>query len=1053
MVGLVTPTFPLECYPVNAEESLQFLVSTLEQVEPMARLVSARVVRRLIIAIRDVPGLLLTVPHGWGFAVSTKAALEYASPQELGLTDDLENPSRLLLLAQPSARLLAEFEESTAIDWLLPKLVHLAVDNRLGGLGDSWCLAGVGEVAREEVFGVLVEEDRLLPGTTSAECLPDFLATAMELEETDREGMGIWFPSVDAIELRQYFAGLPELDQARVLATRLKDIRAGLSGETTPYSQHASTNPESRELAVALFPGETVQQEKLSAALAQVFFLVEQKGQMGQPGARALLAGLRQVVQLVGVTLEKVDAFAWLSTWGETPLRRELPYSGLLIAIRSMRLARGKVIGLGLGKQVTGELLDLLGTWLESSEECLLDRVRPGIEAAFRAVGLVPERALERLAWRQVIDELLDRVARRGEISLGDLRDALAGHRLKLADLCGPWEWLRGDLLLRADREMSRRLPGVYRRGEIYMRGLQRLSSLFYGNLIGRTLFLYILFPLCLVYVAVKGLQELANIGLFFSGKKDGLLQMLNEPLQQQPWLPVQVEGAELVLGNQLTYLTAGFFVSLLIFSPFLREAVARLTWRIGVLLHRLFLDLPFQLLQGFWWLTRIPVLKPIYQHGVRPSVEALLVMVALDLSGWLPVAGDGRRLAFFVLLVGFFLLPYWRRFEEALVEMAGWVWNHLGLNLLLAILEWIMATFRLQMERISSWLRGLERVLLRPATARGRGLPARAFASILISPLVYVVRAVLLVFVEPQVNPVKHFPVVTVGHKLMLTLAPGIASSIAASTGKKYIEVLPTVIIVLTLVPGIMGFLAWELKENWRLYKANQAKFLRPVVVGSHGENMRGMLAPGFHSGTLPRLFRRLRRADPIRRIGVMDQFHQAKLEIQRLLENEFLELLRQCPVFPAIRLGGLRLSPRQIQAQLAVDGYPGFCLVLAWRGWWMEAVLGPVPIEGERAAILDDLVDGFWHKSGADIARSDWKKALPGLIRLEAGSDLVCVHTSDGNSSDYPLDDSGPLKPSRAGWPALDRVQMLVSARPILWAEWDSRWEGRATEDLGGA
>ena len=129
MVGLVTPTFPLECYPVNAEESLQFLVSTLEQVEPMARLVSARVVRRLIIAIRDVPGLLLTVPHGWGFAVSTKAALEYASPQELGLTDDLENPSRLLLLAQPSARLLAEFEESTAIDWLLPKLVHLAVDN------------------------------------------------------------------------------------------------------------------------------------------------------------------------------------------------------------------------------------------------------------------------------------------------------------------------------------------------------------------------------------------------------------------------------------------------------------------------------------------------------------------------------------------------------------------------------------------------------------------------------------------------------------------------------------------------------------------------------------------------------------------------------------------------------------------------------------------------------------------------------------------------------------------------------------------------------------
>ena len=63
--------------------------------------------------------------------------------------------------------------------------------------------------------------------------------------------------------------------------------------------------------------------------------------------------------------------------------------------------------------------------------------------------------------------------------------------------------------------------------------------------------------------------------------------------------------------------------------------------------------------------------------------------------------------------------------------------------------------------------------------------------------------------------------------------------------------------------IPGIFGFLVWELKENWRLYAANRPKGLQPMIIGSHGETMGRLLEPGFHSGTIPKLFAKLRRAE----------------------------------------------------------------------------------------------------------------------------------------------------------------------------------------------
>jgi hypothetical protein len=110
--------------------------------------------------------------------------------------------------------------------------------------------------------------------------------------------------------------------------------------------------------------------------------------------------------------------------------------------------------------------------------------------------------------------------------------------------------------------------------------------------------------------------------------------------------------------------------------------------------------------------------------------------------------------------------------------------------------------------------------------------------------------------------------------------------------------------------LPGLAGFLVWELKENRRIYAANHAGAnpvghdtarieavrrsdlsstpIEPAVIGSHGETMRGMLRRGFHSGTLPKAFDRLRR---VLREEIRDEVpypHRLREAQRRLAEVE---------------------------------------------------------------------------------------------------------------------------------------------------------------------
>jgi hypothetical protein len=132
----------------------------------------------------------------------------------------------------------------------------------------------------------------------------------------------------------------------------------------------------------------------------------------------------------------------------------------------------------------------------------------------------------------------------------------------------------------------------------------------------------------------------------------------------------------------------------------------------------------------------------------------------------------------------------------------------------------------------------------------------------------------------------------------------------------------------IITAIPGIFGFLAWELRENWRLYAANRPRGLKPVVVGRHGETVRRLLVPGFHSGTIPKRYARLRKAEgDARRKGRwsavrrhLRAIKQIEAELRRFVERELIWLLTEsrCWNAGAVELGRIYLATNRIRLDL---------------------------------------------------------------------------------------------------------------------------------------
>ena len=339
---------------------------------------------------------------------------------------------------------------------------------------------------------------------------------------------------------------------------------------------------------------------------------------------------------------------------------------------------------------------------------------------------------------------------------------------------------------------------------------------------------------------------------------------------------------------------------------------------------------------------------------------------------------------------------------------------------------------------------------------------------------IAYLFRFMLTLLIEPQINPIKHFPVVTVSHKLLVPTIPHFATvleTLQLATGRDEAFIFATSIT--TCIPGIFGFLAWELKENWKLYQANLPASLRPVHFGSHGESIAQLLRPGFHSGTLPKAFDRLRNAHWInegrRRIEEGMEFPVAvhkPLEaidhvnesVRHFVERAFLALLNRHPAFAAtpVELAELQLAPTRVQLHLAAPAIAGEQLSIdieQINGWVVADVRSPGWLEhasADQKTIFNGALPGFYKMSAVDIVRGDIDRAFAGHTVQWAlgGKQLIvrqtkppfassCYWTHERTMRPMPLD-GVPMD----SLPILQDRQVLLRAREISWAQWLDLW-----------
>jgi hypothetical protein len=238
------------------------------------------------------------------------------------------------------------------------------------------------------------------------------------------------------------------------------------------------------------------------------------------------------------------------------------------------------------------------------------------------------------------------------------------------------------------------------------------------------------------------------------------------------------------------------------------------------------------------------------------------------------------------------------RNLEEMALDGISEGWQRFGVRPLVGLFWFIVDLFRRMMQ-------GIERVLytvdewLRFRSGQSRAmLVLKGALGVVWFYVAYAVRFVVTLLIEPQINPVKHVPWVTVSHKIMapMWIAMDLRGRLAQHMSHASADVATALIVFLT--PGIFGFLVWELKENWRLFAANRSKTLDPVLIGSHGETMVQLLRPGIHSGTIPKRFAKLRRAerkalrgaDPGAARKHREALHHVEIYLRHYVEREFI-------------------------------------------------------------------------------------------------------------------------------------------------------------------
>jgi hypothetical protein len=845
--------------------------------------------------------------------------------------------------------------------------------------------------------------------------------------------------------------------------------------------------------------------------------LLDKADQGTRPVEAAILYDLQRACLDSEQKTYTLDVLEWVFSAGHKAIRRELESQKFVRVPAHLRSAARLLTAARLNDADRQALFGLLKDALNKTEERLRERFRPTLTDALHDAGLRPTSLPEQAALAKTVEELLDRISAPGFLTFGDLRDAIARGHVKLPDLGSPDEYLRGDLLLRLDRRLATLLDGVYRRSEFYIRWLERLTSWMFGTDSGRWLTRNVLLPFGGAFLAAQFLWLLVYER--WQAASDGA-----EPLPPQPSHPAAtvvidesfagVVGTAIEVAQAPPPPPAGALerlfdptkTDLSFFGGWNAELWFHMAWlALGVALLALIRSAPFRTAALAAWRAAYRVGRFVVWEGpirvwnnatvrtlltswpsqlaadylFKPAALAAVVFTAfpeLWRSGVLV-----RAVTFLAATLVINSRPG-RAVGTLLVQAAGSIVRLVRSGLIPGVIRWVADLFR-ELTGALEWVLARGEDWLR---LRGRAGPlavaVRLAAGLVWFPIAFLLRFYLVVLIEPMVNPLKLplsllfakfvYPVLALlglftlqplGSPLVNELSPFLSWPVA------WLLVIGT----FYLLPDAVTFLFWEMRENWRLYRANRPVTLRPAAVGPHGETVGGLLHLGFHSGTVPRLFGKLRTCE--RQAARTDEWRFARTyrqalqgveeSVSRFVTREFAALVNLSPLWGPrhLAVGRVRLGTNRIRIEMLLDG--AAAAALEWEdrsGWLVAGWADPgwlAALPPEPARVLENTLAYLYKRAGVDFAREHVRSELPKAAEhfdfVPAGL-LVWYGPRESAPVLYDLAHrSDELRPRTAdnlhpaSGPTLEARRLMFGRVKLTWPEWLTVWPRDPKDD----
>ena len=1051
----------------------------------------------------------------------------------------IQRPKPEKLSTLPASQVLLEYWRLLFHSRVDAHMAALAQQGKLNASVAIGRIHAIGQAAFDEIRSVLEKEKFLLPPVDNVRVYSEFVAVYLELKFFLPHALHAYFPSIDSFD-RIDGVIAADIDGAAIFqATRLPG--ADSPGPAAASDSHAATPPaktkgpatpeDQREAAVnyerlirradkaasvgnyaraaitrnraahQYFPDDGRRArnvvrpdiEKLAHRLGRVLeiedgdALVQAMASLLDPTAEGWATpGARLLYDLQAVCIDherdlfKLDLVAWVLSRGEVPIKRKLPAAKEVRLHQHLSKAINRLHKANFPDDVRSPLLALLTPKLHHFEHSIRQTLRPKILQAVEEAGLAPTNPPEEIARKKLIEELLDRVIERGFIAMGDLRDAISRNQLKLPDLTKE-AFIKGDELLKIDKKLSRVLDGVYRRGEVYRRWPQRMSSLAFGTKVGRFLTQYLAIPYLGAFLLLEMAQHIVH--MFVPPPKAGAGAGAGAVAEAGAGAANEVattaaQVVEHAGGIHFTTPLSIFITGTVMLWLFHADRIRALLFKgIKWVFNRFYgivIELPSEILRLEWVKNIINnrAARITYRYLLKPAFFGALVWLICHTWGLDWGFSLTYALGFFIIMNLLFNTRFGRSIEESAGDLVGRIWRRFGWNVLVAVVLWIVDVFKWLLNAFEELRYNVDE-WLRFRTGENRV----AFVSKLIVGTLWFFISYFIVFcvtllIEPQVNPVKHFPVVTVSHKVMLGLIPVLADIVAPLFGGDMKEATIFVGSVVWLIPGIFGYLAWDLKENWRLYEANRAAKLKPLIIGHHGESMLGLLKPGFHSGTVPKLYGKLRKLERRRHWktpGKAERKHKIALHhveesIHRFVERDLIATLAQSKSWNNLPLhaGHVHLGGNSASIELHCDTLshePARIVFEEQSGWLVASIPHTGWISRLSAVQLDTFkaaLSGFYKHAAVDMSREQIETLIeaesqpydvdergvvvwpPSDAVPETIYPLLRDPQTPNDQTDPASIDSAvttPIKPGES--PALFRHE------PILWTRWVETWE----------